>query len=67
MYSALLMYSLGHLLVIPNWVAGPSNVVAFAALFALRVRPEERMMGDEFGIEYAEYSARTKRLVPGVW
>lgn len=67
MSSALFLYSLGHALVIPNWVAGPSNVVAFAVLFALRVRPEERMMMDEFGAAYAAYSARTKRLLPGVW
>lgn len=67
MSSALLLYSLGHALVIPNWVAGPSNLVTFAVLFALRVRPEERMMMDAFGAEYAAYSARTKRLVPGVW
>src|SRR6185295_7782434 len=37
MYSALLLYSIGQALVIPNWVAGPSNLVAFAILFALRV------------------------------
>jgi protein-S-isoprenylcysteine O-methyltransferase Ste14 len=54
-------------LVIPNWVAGPSNLIAFAILFALRLRPEERMMAEEFSGEYAAYSARTKRLIPGVW
>ena len=67
MYLALLLYSVGHALVIPNWVAGPSNLIAFAILFALRVRAEEKMMVDEFGDEYAAYTARTKRLVPGVW
>jgi protein-S-isoprenylcysteine O-methyltransferase Ste14 len=67
MYSALVLYSLGHALVIPNWVAGPSNLIAFVVLFALRVHAEERMMADEFGNEYAAYTARTKRLVPGVW
>ena len=67
MYSALVLYSLGHALVIPNWIAGPSNCVAFAILFALRVRAEERMMSEAFGHEYAAYAARTKRLVPGVW
>jgi protein-S-isoprenylcysteine O-methyltransferase Ste14 len=67
MYLALLLYSVGHALVIPNWFAGPSNLIAFAILFALRVRPEEQMMVDEFGDEYAAYTARTKRLVPGVW
>jgi protein-S-isoprenylcysteine O-methyltransferase Ste14 len=67
MYSALVLYSVGQGLVIPNWVAGPSNLLAFAVLLALRIRAEERMMGEMFGDEYAAYSARTKRLIPGVW
>jgi protein-S-isoprenylcysteine O-methyltransferase Ste14 len=67
MSLALVLYAVAHALVIPNWVAGPSNLVAFAVLFALRVRPEERMMLEQFGDEYAAYMARTKRLVPGVW
>jgi protein-S-isoprenylcysteine O-methyltransferase Ste14 len=67
MYLALVVYSLGHALVIPNWVAGPSNLVAFTILFTLRVHAEEQMMTDVFGDEYTTYAARTKRLVPGVW
>ena len=67
MYSALALYSIGQALVIPNWVAGPSNLLAFAILLALRVHAEERMMVKEFGHEYEVYSARTKRLIPGVW
>ena len=67
MYLALLLYSSGQALVLPNWVAGPSYLVAFAFLFALRVGPEERMMVEEFGKEYEAYMAQTKRLVPGVW
>ena len=67
MYSALALYSVGQALVIPNWVAGPSNLIAFAILLALRVHAEERMMVREFGDDYALYSARTKRLIPGVW
>jgi protein-S-isoprenylcysteine O-methyltransferase Ste14 len=67
MYSALVVYGAAHALVIPNWVAGPSNLVAFALLFALRVRAEERMMLEQFGDEYIAYMAQTKRLVPGVW
>jgi len=67
MYTALMLYGLGHALVIPNWVAGPSNIVTFAVLFSLRLRPEERMMLEQFGDEYRAYMARTKRLVPGVW
>jgi protein-S-isoprenylcysteine O-methyltransferase Ste14 len=67
MSTALGLYSVGQALVIPNWVAGLSNLVAFAVLFALRVAPEERMMAQHFGNEYAAYTARTKRLIPGVW
>ena len=67
MYSALALYSIGQALVIPNWVAGPSNLIAFAILLALRVNAEERMMVREFGDEYALYSAGTKRLIPGLW
>ena len=67
MYLALVLFSMGHALVIPNWVAGPSNLVAFVILFALRVHAEEQMMGDKFGDEYSAYRARTKRLVPGIW
>jgi protein-S-isoprenylcysteine O-methyltransferase Ste14 len=67
MYTALVLYGAAHALVIPNWVAGPSNLMTFIILFALRVRAEERMMLEQFGDEYTAYMARTHRLVPGVW
>lgn len=67
MYSALILYAVGQALVIPNWVAGPSNVIALAVLLTLRLGAEEKMMAEQFGDEYAAYSARTKRFVPGVW
>jgi protein-S-isoprenylcysteine O-methyltransferase Ste14 len=67
MYVAIFLYSLGQALVVPNWVAGPSYLITFAILFALRFRAEERMMLEEFGDEYASYMAKTKRLVPGLW
>ena len=67
MYSALLLYSLGQALVVPNWIAGPSYGVAMALLIALRLGPEERMMLERFGADYEAYRERTKRLIPGVW
>jgi protein-S-isoprenylcysteine O-methyltransferase Ste14 len=67
MYLAIALYSIGQALVIPNWMAGPSNLIAFAILLALRLRAEETMMVEEFGDEYAAYSARTKCFIPGVW
>jgi protein-S-isoprenylcysteine O-methyltransferase Ste14 len=67
MYLALLIYSLGQGLVLPNWLAGPSYGVAMLLIFALRVRREERMMLEEFGKDYEAYMATSKRLIPGVW
>jgi protein-S-isoprenylcysteine O-methyltransferase Ste14 len=67
MYAALLLYSVGQALVLPNYVAGLSSGVAMALLVGLRIRPEEWMMLEEFGKDYQEYMAVTKRLVPGVW
>ena len=67
MYLALLVYSLGQMLVLPNWLAGPSYLVAMLLLFALRLRPEERMMQERFGKDYEAYMATTKRLIPRVW
>lgn len=67
MYAALFLYSVGQVLALPNWVAGPSYLVTFGTLYALRIRAEERMMLEEFGAEYVAYMQRTKRLVPGLW
>ena len=67
MYAALFVYSLGQAMALPNWVVGPSYLVGFGLLFALRIGAEERMMREEFPQEYEAYAARTKRLVPGIW
>lgn len=67
MYAALFLYSVGQALALPNWVAGPSYLVTFGLLFALRIGPEERMMRETFGRDYDDYAARTRRLVPGLW
>lgn len=67
MYLGLFVYSLGQALALPNWVVGPSYLVGFGLLFALRIGAEERMMREEFPQEYEAYAARTKRLIPGVW
>lgn len=67
MYLALLLYGVGQALVLPNFVAGPAYFLATAALVALRLGPEERMMSDAFGAAYADYVARTRSLFPGLW
>ena len=67
MYTALLLYSIGQTLVVPNWIAGPANLIALVVLVMLRLPAEEQLMLDTFGSAYAAYLSRTKRLVPGVW
>jgi len=67
MYAALLLYGVGQALALPNWIAGPSYLVAVGILYAFRVGAEERMMLAQFGDDYAAYMTRTKRLVPGIW
>jgi protein-S-isoprenylcysteine O-methyltransferase Ste14 len=67
MYLALLVYSAGQALVVPNWLVGPCYGVAVLLIFVLRVGREERMLLEVFGKDYEEYTAKTRRLIPGVW
>jgi protein-S-isoprenylcysteine O-methyltransferase Ste14 len=67
MYLACLIFALGQALVVPNYIAGPSFAIGMVLLFVLRVGHEERMMRDEFGVEYRAYCERTNRLLPGIW
>src|SRR5260370_39652277 len=57
MYLALLIYSAGHALVVPNWLVGPSYGVAMVLLFAFRVGREERMMREECSKDDEAYMA----------
>jgi len=67
MYTSIFLCALGQALVVPNWIVGPANLVAFFVLFTVRVQPEERMMAEKFGDQYGSYLAKTKRLIPGIW
>jgi len=67
MYAALFLYSAGQALVVPNWIAGPSYLIALAILFTRRVGIEERMMLEQFGDDYAAYLTTTNRFIPGLW
>jgi protein-S-isoprenylcysteine O-methyltransferase Ste14 len=67
MYLGLLLHGAGQALVLPNWIAGPSYLLAMTSIVVLRLGPEERMLREAFGAAYEEYAGRTKRLVPGLW
>lgn len=66
-YTGALLCSGGFGLALGNWLS-----VALGALLPIpgvlhRVRIEERVLLRAFGAEYADYRARTQRLVPWVW
>ena len=67
MYSAFFLWALAQLVLVPNLIAGPSGLIGFGILYAFRIGREEAMMLDTFGEEYRDYSARTARLVPGIY
>jgi protein-S-isoprenylcysteine O-methyltransferase Ste14 len=67
MYASIYLLVLAQALLIPNWIVGPAGLIAFTLMFVFRLKPEEQMMIDQFGAEYVEYAAKTKRLIPGVW
>ena len=64
MYAAVLVSGLGQLMVLQNWIAGSSVLVAGILLMVLRVPREERMMIDHFGSDYLRYQQRTGRILP---
>jgi len=67
MYTANFLQAIAQVLLLSNWIAGPSCFVAFFLLFTLRLGGEEQMMSEKFGEDYALYKSRTKRLIPFLW
>jgi protein-S-isoprenylcysteine O-methyltransferase Ste14 len=64
MYAAIWLFSLAQALLLANWLAGWSAIVAFGTLYFARVGNEERMLADHFGDAWRAYCSRTGRLVP---
>lgn len=64
MYTSIWLWSIAQGLLLTNWIAGISGVIAFGILYFVRVGNEERMMLEQFGDQYQEYIQKTKRLLP---
>jgi protein-S-isoprenylcysteine O-methyltransferase Ste14 len=62
MYTAVILAGLAQLLLVGNWLVGPSYLVGFGVLYFSRIEREEELMMNQFGEEYAAYKARTHRL-----
>jgi protein-S-isoprenylcysteine O-methyltransferase Ste14 len=49
-----------------NWIAFAIVLLPSSAALLYRIHVEEAVLQVAFGSEYAAYSKRTKRLIPGV-
>jgi protein-S-isoprenylcysteine O-methyltransferase Ste14 len=67
MYASFFLLGLGQFLLLPNWLAGCTGLIAVAILYGFRIRREEQMMQQQFGEEYSSYQLRTKRFIPWVY
>ena len=64
MYTSIWLWAIAQALLLTNWMAGLSGIIAFGTLYFFRVGHEENMMVEQFGEQYQAYRQRTKRLVP---
>jgi protein-S-isoprenylcysteine O-methyltransferase Ste14 len=67
MYAAHFSWAIAQLIMIPNWIAGPSFLVFALVLYCYRVGSEEEMMMDTFGDAYREYRSVTGRIFPRIF
>ena len=66
MYASIWLWALAQGMMLQNWLAGWFILVAFAALYFLRIPREEKLMLEKFGTEYQAYMQRTGRLFPRI-
>lgn len=67
MYAAHLWWGIAQVLLLQNWIAGPSFLVSLVPLCVLRIPREEEMMLRHFGDDYRSYMNRTGRFIPPLW
>ena len=65
-YLGMLINSLGWGLAFRSGAGILLTALLIPPLLA-RIRAEERLLGAQFGDEYGRYSARTSRLIPGLY
>lgn len=64
MYSAFLLILSAPLLLSANWLVGLPWIAATALDVAGRIRFEEGVLADAFGVEFSDYTQTTGRLLP---
>ena len=66
-YTGALLAGAGIGLALDDWLSIVVLLGAMAIAYLIRIPVEERALLEEFGEDYADYAARTARLVPGVF
>lgn len=66
-YAGQLLVFLGYALTLTNWISPPAVMIVIVAAYMYRVMVEEQALCQQIGAPYAEYMARSYRLLPGVW
>jgi len=66
-YTGILLLMAGLSLVYGDWPALAILLVLPAGVLIHRIFVEEAVLTEVIGRAYADYAARTKRLVPGLW
>ena len=64
MYASQWLMVIAQILLLQNWLAGPTGLIVFIPFYFLRFPAEEKMMLDTFGDEYRAYMQRTGRVIP---
>ena len=64
MYASFFAMAFAQLLLLPNWIAGPSALLAVGLLYVVRKPNEEAMMLEQFGDEYRKYMNSTGGILP---
>ena len=64
MYASFFAMAVAQALLLNNWLAGWSALVAVTALYVVRVPTEEKMMLDHFGDDYRNYMRQTGGIFP---
>jgi protein-S-isoprenylcysteine O-methyltransferase Ste14 len=64
MYAQIWLWTIAQALIISNWFAGFSGIIAWTVVYYVRVPTEEKMMMEEFGSKYLDYMNNTGRVLP---
>jgi protein-S-isoprenylcysteine O-methyltransferase Ste14 len=64
MYASMWLGAIAQILLLQNWLVGPTYLILFALFYFLRVPAEEKMMLDTFGDQYREYMTKTGSVIP---